>query len=140
MPPYEGGQSARRKVLVVDDEADVVQLLVKSFRKADQYEVSTASNGFEAGIQVATFNPDMVILDLMMPNLDGFKVCQLIKSNPKTRHIRVLVVTGYASDENRQKALERGADDFMAKPARIAELKEKVEELLGGTQRVGARA
>lgn len=130
LPLYEGEHVERCRILIADDEEDVVQVLVKSFRKTDQYEVATAFDGFEAGLQVAKFEPDLVILDLIMPNLDGFKVCQLIKSNPDTKHIKVLVLTGYASDENRQKALDCGADGFMTKPLKIAELQERVEELL----------
>ena len=128
MPPFGEDYPGRRKVLVVDDDPDIVRLITKFLSGNDEYELGTASGGFEAGIQVAKFRPDLVILDLMIPDIDGFKVCREIKSNPDTRHIMVLVVTGYAEEENIQKALQHGADYCMKKPLNLNELKEKIDE------------
>jgi len=130
MPPFAEHLPDKRRILVVDDEPDVVRILVKLLGQSGKYEIATAANGFEAGLQVAQFGPDLVILDLMMPQQDGFVVCQQIKSTPQTRHIKVLVVTGYASAENVQKALECGADYCLAKPIKGNALKYKVEEML----------
>lgn len=132
LPLFEESPVPQRRILVVDDEAEVVQVMVKGLRRTGQYEVATAADGFEAGLQVARFNPELILLDLVMPNLDGFRICRLIKSNPQTRHIKILVLTGYASDENRQKALECGADFFMAKPFKPHQIREKLEELFSG--------
>ncbi len=132
LPLFGESPDLKRRILVVDDEADVTQVIVKGLRKTGQYEVANAADGFEAGIQVARFGPDLVVLDLMMPNLDGFQVCRLIKSNPDTRHIKVLVLTGYASEQNKGLAMECGADAFLAKPIELEQLREHVEKLFAG--------
>ena len=138
--PLWGEQGTEEyRVLIVDDEPDVVRVLVKCFRTGP-YEVTTASDGFEAGIQVNGFRPHLIILDLVMPNLDGFRVCRLIKANPELRDIKILILTGHASDENRQKALEGGADYFMTKPFRPEELRRTVEELLSGKASISLTA
>ena len=130
LPPLEAPRADRFKILIVDDEPTVVRSIARLFTNTDKYEITTAFDGFEAGIKVAQFQPDLIILDLILPNMDGFKVCQLIKSRPETQHMAVLVVTGYPSDENMQKALECGADYCMAKPFQIPELMERVDTLL----------
>ena len=130
LPLFGEAAEQKRRILVVDDEADVAKVIVKGLRKTGQYEVASAADGFEAGIQVARFSPDLVVLDLVMPNLDGFKVCRLIKSNPDTRHIKVLVLTGHASEQNRGLAMECGADAFLAKPLELRQLRERLEDLL----------
>jgi CheY-like chemotaxis protein len=121
---------AKKKILLVDDEPDVISTLISLLGKEEKYELAVASDGFEAGIQIMTSCPDLVVLDLMMPQMDGFQVCRRIKSTPSTEHIKVLVLTGYATDENIQKALECGADYCMEKPIKGDELRGKVEELI----------
>ena len=128
-------EPVRRKVLVVDDDPGLVSVIVEFFDNAGEYELATASDGFAAGIQVVKFCPDLIVLDLMMPNIDGFEVCKSLKSNPETQQVLILVITGYAEEENIQKALACGADYCMAKPFRIAELKKKVDELFAGESR-----
>lgn len=132
MPPYGEVPTAKPRVLVVDDEPDIVKLIVDILNRSDRYEIATASDGFEAGIQLTKFCPDLVVLDLMMPNINGFKVCKRIKASAETKDVIVLVVTGYAQEENVQKALECGADFCMAKPFRPVALLEKVDEFLQG--------
>lgn len=136
MPPLEEPPASRRRVLIVDDDAGLVQILVRFFGKLGDYDLATAEDGFGAGIQLATFRPDLVVLDLMMPNLDGFTVCRKIKSAPVSREIRVLVITGYPTDENIKKALECGADDCLAKPFKMGELKKRVEMLFKGSYKI----
>ena len=94
MPPFEEEPVQRGRVLVVDDDPLVVKTIVKLLSGTGEYEPATAADGFEAGLQITRFNPDLIILDLMMPNIDGFKVCQKIKSTRQTRHIKILVLTG----------------------------------------------
>lgn len=138
MPPLEEAPSSKRRVLIVDDDPVLVQTLVKFFGKIGEYELATAEDGFDAGIQLATFRPDLVLLDLMMPNLDGFTVCRKIKSAPATKDIRVLVITGYPTDENIQKALECGANDCLAKPFKMGELRKRVEGVFEGHGKTAA--
>ncbi|MCF8138696.1 MAG: response regulator, partial [Desulfotignum sp.] len=90
----------------------------------------TAKDGFDAGMKIMTFKPGLVILDLIMPGMDGFEVCRQIKANPDTAHIKVLAVTGYDSEENRQKILSEGADAYLAKPLFKEELMQTIQTLL----------
>ena len=118
MPPLPEEVPAKRKILVVDDDPAVAAAVVKLLRQTSRYELETAGNGFAAGIQAVTFCPDLVILDLMMPQLDGFQVCKILKSTPETAQIKVLVLTGYYSEENEKMALGCGADACLGKPVK----------------------
>lgn len=138
MPPLEETSASKRRVLIVDDDPAIVHLLTRFFGKMGEYDLATAEDGFDAGIQMTSFRPDLVVLDLMMPNLDGFTVCRKIKSAPATRDIQVLVITGYCTGENVQKALKCGADDCLAKPFKMGELKKRVEGLFQGAGRISA--
>jgi len=110
--------SGRRKVLIVDDEASIRELLAEhlSKRSRDPFEVSTAADGFEAGRLVATLRPDVVVLDLRMPGLDGFQVCKTIKADPETASTTVVAMTGYHTPEIEARILECGATRCFAKP------------------------
>lgn len=130
MPPLEADARRRQRILVVDDEIAIVKLVVDFLSMDAHYELASAADGFEAGLQTATFRPDLLILDLVMPNMDGFRVCEAIRTSPDTRHIRILVVTGYPDQENVDRALRAGADCCMAKPFSVRELRQEVEGLL----------
>lgn len=132
LPPLEEEPAPRRKVLVVDDDPNIAEVIVRSLSHTHRYELACAADGFEAGLQVVKFRPDLIILDLMMPQLDGFKVCQKIRAAPETRDIRILVITGYATEENVQKVLEAGADCCLAKPFAMRTLKKLLQELEAG--------
>lgn len=121
-----------KRVLIVDDEPTVVEVATRTLQRLGQDVVlATAGDGFEAGLQAATFRPDLLILDLMMPHIDGFEVCRVIRRNPITAHIKILIITAYGSHENLQRALDAGADDFMHKPLDIEQLKSRAAGLLG---------
>ena len=130
MPPLEEEPAACRRVLIVDDEPQVARLVSDVLSQTGQYELERASDGFEAGLWLVRFSPDLIILDLMMPHLDGFKVCRMVRENPETRHIAILVLTAYAQGENIRRAQECGADYCMAKPFKTSELIGKVAELV----------
>lgn len=80
------------------------------------YQTEIAAEGFEAGVKVMEFKPGLIILDLIIPGIDGFEVCRKIKGNPGTSHIRVLAVSGYVTAENRDRIMEAGADCYLPKP------------------------
>ncbi|MFQ6092974.1 MAG: response regulator, partial [bacterium] len=125
-----------KKILVVDDEPDIVELIIRVLKSDNSnYVFASASDGYEAGLQVAAFKPDLVVLDIMMPKLDGFEVCRQIKSNPETQHIKILGITGFAEDGNIDKMLACGADHCLAKPLQIEELKARVRGLVGFSRR-----
>ncbi|MFH1571375.1 MAG: response regulator [Gemmatimonadota bacterium] len=120
-----------KRLLVVDDDPEVLQVYARYLARLGEYEVSTATNGFNAGLEVARFRPDLVVMDLMMPYMDGLEACRWIKGDPATAHTRVLVVTGYAEEGFRSRATECGVDGWMRKPVALPELGRKVAELVG---------
>lgn len=110
-------------VLIVDDDAQVANYLKKLLSKyPDVIDVEVASDGFDAGIKVRSLEPDVVLLDLMMPGLDGFGVCQRLKSSSVTSKIRVIAMTGYPSVNNLKKILAAGAVACLPKPIERDEL------------------
>ncbi len=129
MYPLTNNRSQSRKILIVDDDLQIQAMLTKIL--SDQkYETEVASSGFEAGAKVVKFKPGLIILDLIMPEMDGFEVCRQIKENPDTSHIKILAITGYDTEENREKIMEAGADAYMAKPMMRDVLLRRVEDLL----------
>ena len=122
----------RKKILVVDDDPIIVETIVQALEEDEHgYEVISASDGFEAGLQVSHFLPDLLILDIMMPDIKGFDVCKTIKSNPETRHIKIIVLSAYLDDEKFKKMKDLGADICFSKPLPLPRLKEEVAGLLG---------
>jgi two-component system, cell cycle response regulator len=117
------------RVLVVDDILPNVKLLEAKL-KAEYYDVITALNGPEALKKMIDDSPDVVLLDVMMPGMDGFEVCRQIKSNPKIAHIPVVMVTALTDSEDRVQGLESGADDFLSKPVNDTALMVRVRSLV----------
>ena len=137
MYPLASNFSLNKKILIVDDDLPIRDLLTQML-SAHKYETETASSGFAAGAKIATFKPDLIILDLLIPQMSGFEVCRLIKEDPQTSHIKILAVTGYDTEENRDKIMKAGADDYMAKPLSKDALLERVAGLLNGKKGAGA--
>ncbi|HRQ61239.1 MAG TPA: response regulator, partial [Alphaproteobacteria bacterium] len=103
------------RILVVDDILPNVKLLEAKL-SSEYYEVVTATNGLDALAKIESENPDIVLLDVMMPGMDGFEVCTRIKQNPKVAHIPVVMVTALTDTQDKVRGLEAGADDFLSKP------------------------
>jgi len=113
------------RVLVVDDDKQVAGFLVEWLTGLDYpFIVDSANDGFAVGSKVHTFEPDIILLDLMMPGLDGFAVCRQIKADPDTKDIRVIAMTGHPSSENLRRIVEAGAENCLAKPLDTAFLLE----------------
>ena len=123
--------SGRPKVLVVDDEASIREVLAEHLTtRGTPYEAMAASDGFEAGRLMATFRPDVVLLDLRMPGLDGFQVCRTIKADPETSSTIVVAMTGYFSPETESRILECGAVRCFAKPVEPSTLSAFIDSVL----------
>lgn len=117
------GDDGRLRVLVVDDDAPFARYLVEILGQLDEpAEVRVAENGFVAGTQVHQFRPNVVILDLLIPGLDGFEVCRRLKADPELTGVRVIALTGFATPENVERILEAGAEACLRKPLRPDEL------------------
>ncbi len=119
----------RQRILVVDDESDMVELV--SFNlKAEGYDVITASNGLEALNQARSALPDLILLDLMLPELDGLAVCEILHRLPSTARIPVIMITAWTSELSRIIGLETGAEDYLTKPFSPRELMLRVNRTL----------
>ena len=120
---------SQAKILVVDDEVDNVRVLEALLLRRG-YEVVKARNGAEALQQVEREQPDLILLDVMMPIMDGFEVCKILKDNPETRLIPVVIMTALGQVEDRVKGIEAGADDFLTKPVHRDELLARIHTSL----------
>jgi excisionase family DNA binding protein len=126
--------SGRAKVLIVDDEAGIREVLAEHMTtRARPYDVMTAADGFEAGRLVATFRPDVVLLDLRMPGIDGFQVCRTIKDDPGSSCALVIAMTGYHTPETETRVLECGAIRCFAKPVEPSALSGFIDSVLDRT-------
>ncbi len=124
-------EGSKKKILVIDDNPDDIRLVQAAFLAAqDKYEVHSATGGFEAIYKIGEIKPDMVVLDIVMPDMDGFSVCKNIKSNPITKGIKVIAVTAYPDEEKRERALSFGIEAFFTKPLDLEALVKKMLSLL----------
>ncbi|MFH1791091.1 MAG: response regulator [Candidatus Omnitrophota bacterium] len=118
-----------KRILVVDDEADLVETL--TFRlEANGYEVIPAYDGKEALDKARREKPDLILLDLMLPHIDGYKVCGMLKSDDKYKSIPIILFTARAQDQDKKLGLEAGANGYITKPFEAKELLAKIKELL----------
>src|SRR4030067_1890773 len=118
----------KSKILVVDDEQMNVELMEGILSK--EYDVITALSGTDALIKVEKTYPDLILLDIMMPNMNGYAVCKNLKSSPNTMTIPIVMVTALKEKEDRIKAIEAGADDFLSKPVDMYELNARGRNLI----------
>ncbi len=122
----------RKKILVVDDDPIIVESIVQSLEEDEHdYEVISAADGFEAGLQVNHFKPDLLILDIMMPDIKGYDVCKKIKTAPETKDTKIIVLSAYLDEEKFAQMKEHGADACFSKPLPLPQLKEEVSRQLG---------
>ncbi len=126
----------RPKILLADDEQDIA-LVARMRLEVSGYEVATAADGAEAIERFESFQPDLVLLDLRMPKLDGYQVCRMLKSNPATRSVPVIIFSASSSQALalERKCLELGADDFVRKPYSSEELLAKVRRYLNAGEK-----
>src|ERR1700722_7548612 len=105
----------RKKILVVDDDAELVELVSFNLEQAG-YTIGTAANGVEAIKKARSLEPDLIVLDGMMPELDGFAVCEILRRDPATASIPIMMLTALSSELGRMAGLGSGANDFLSKP------------------------
>jgi len=117
------------KVLVVDDEEAFRKSLVGALQKEASFNVKEASDGYDAGRMIGGFEPDVLVLDLVMPGIDGFRVCRDFRYRDKGDQAKIIVVTGYPDEVMFQRAREAGADDCLAKPVDVSTLIDMIRNL-----------
>src|SRR5512133_2439653 len=128
--PPDALDSGKTKVLVVDDDPEIVELFVDVLERDGRFEVKTAGSGYDAGMLTHEFLPDLVILDYMLPDINGNVVCQTIRANPNFEHMKIIIVSGVVNQDEINDLLKSGADEFVKKPFNIEKLIERVCELL----------
>src|SRR5207237_7471110 len=120
--PTDALESGKRKVLLVDDDTELVELMTKVLEEDGRFEVRVAGNGFDAGMMVKEYRPDLIVLDVMLPDINGKEVCQRVRSDASLEDVRILCISGMIEDDKIQELKLSGADDFLHKPFEIEEL------------------
>ncbi|MDG2020468.1 MAG: response regulator [Phycisphaerales bacterium] len=120
----------RIRILVVDDDPSIVRILEEMLGREDRFEVRTASTGYDAGMMTREFRPNILLLDYMLPDLNGNIVCERIKSDPELAATRIIVISGEVRREEIDGLLAAGADAFIPKPFQVEELIETIDELI----------
>ncbi len=128
--PTDALESGRRKVLIVDDDEELVELLVDVFAKDGRFDIRTANNGFDAGMFVKEFRPDIVILDVMLPDINGKEVCQRVRSDSSLEAVQIICISGMVEQDKIADLKEAGANDFMQKPFAVDRLLDRACDLL----------
>ncbi len=120
----------RVRILVVDDDPSIVRIVEEMLGREDRFEVRTASTGYDAGMMTKEFRPNILLLDYMLPDVNGNIVCERIKSDPELAGTRIIVISGVVRREEIDGLLEAGADAFIPKPFQVEELIEKIDGLI----------
>jgi two-component system response regulator RpaA len=124
--PLDALDSGKKKVLIVDDDAEIVDLLVEVLGRDGRFDVKTATSGYEAGIQTQRFRPDCLLLDYMLPDVNGSVVCHTIRRNPEFENIKIIIVSGVIKQDEIEQLLKSGAQDFVKKPFDINDLIKRI--------------
>jgi excisionase family DNA binding protein len=114
--PTDALESGRRKVLLVDDDTELVEIMTKFLEEDGRFEVKIATTGFDAGMLVKEYRPDMLVLDVMLPDINGKEVCQRVRADSTMEDVRILCISGMIEEDKIQDLRLAGADDFMHKP------------------------
>jgi len=128
--PLDTIESGKRKILIVDDDAEIVELLEDVLKRDGRFEIKTASSGYEAGMATEKFRPELILLDYMLPDVNGNVVCQTIRRNPEFENIKIIIISGVVKQDEIAQLLKSGAEDFIRKPFNITELTDKINVVL----------
>ena len=128
--PTDALESGKRKLLIVDDDEELVELMSEVFESDGRFDIKTANNGFDAGMLVREFRPDLVVLDVMLPDINGKEVCQRVRSDSSLEAVKILCISGMVEQDKIQELRESGANDFMNKPFTIDDLHRRCCHLL----------
>jgi two-component system, OmpR family, response regulator len=119
-----------RRILIVDDDPGILELFQDVLGKDNRFDVRVASNGYDAGLQTEAFKPHLVVLDFMLPDINGNLVCQRIRSNPEMAGTKIIIVSGVVNQSDIDKLRGAGADEFVKKPFNVHQLIERMNALM----------
>ena len=128
--PFDSLESGKKKVLIVDDDSEIVELMADVLIRDGRFDIKTAASGYDAGIMTQQFLPDLILLDYMLPDVNGNVVCETIRKNPEFESIKIIIVSGVVKQDEIDQLLKSGAEDFIRKPFNIAELTDKIAAVL----------
>ncbi len=128
--PTDRLESGKQRILVVDDDNEIVELFVDLLGSDDRYELRTAGTGYDAGIVTESFKPDLMILDYMLPDINGNVVCETVRKNPAFNGMKIIIVSGVVNQNEIDDLLTSGANEFVKKPFSIEVLQKRIEALL----------
>ncbi len=128
--PVVDMDSGKRKVLIVDDDEAILEMLVELLERDGRFEVRVARSGYEAGMSTQEFEPDVMVLDYKLPDINGNKVCQTLRANSRFNHIKIIMISGVADPDEIAELRTAGADDFLRKPFQIDELIARILDLV----------
>src|SRR6476659_8335626 len=111
--PVDALNNGKRRILVVDDDPEIVELFVDVLERDGRFEVKTANTGYDAGMLTQEFGPDLIILDYMLPDINGNVVCQTIRQKPEFEHTKIVIVSGVVNQDEINALLKSGADEFV---------------------------
>lgn len=128
--PTDALESGKRKILIVDDDEELVELMADAFERDGRFDIKTANNGFDAGMLVKEFRPDIVVLDVMLPDINGKEVCQRVRSDPALEIVKIICISGMVEQDKIADLKASGANDFMNKPFAVDSLVDRCCEML----------
>ena len=128
--PTDALESGKRKVLIVDDDHELVELISDVLDRDTRFEVRSVNNGFDAGMMVKEYRPDLIVLDIMLPDINGKEVCQRVRSDKTMDDVRIICISGMVEEDKVGELRAAGADDFMHKPFEIERLMDRMCQLL----------
>jgi excisionase family DNA binding protein len=129
--PTEILEGPGKRVLVVDDDPAILELFTDLLSRDPRWDIKTACTGYDAGLLTESFRPHVVILDYMLPDINGNIVCQRLRANPEMKHTKVIIVSGVVNQAEIDQLLRSGADDFVKKPFNVQQIVDKMASLAG---------
>ncbi len=128
--PTDALESGKRKILVVDDDQELVELITDVLNRDGRFEVRSVNNGFDAGMMVKEYHPDLIVLDVMLPDINGKEVCQRVRSDKTMDDVKIVCISGMVEEDKIGELRAAGANDFVQKPFEIERLVERICQLL----------
>lgn len=124
--PTDALESDKRQILLVDDDQDLIEVLSSAMEADGRFDVRIAHNGFDAGMMVKEYRPDLIVLDVMLPDINGREVCQRVRSDSTLEEVKVICISGMVEPDKVEELKAAGADDFIQKPFEVDELIDRV--------------